>query len=201
MKRLFAFILAFAMLLSFAACDNGNEDIDNSVEENSEESSKSDFEWNKSVEKIQEYLTEDIDRSLKATNLLYLKPYSASREVNALYNDPNGNKLTNGARMDLLYGTDTFVCWDGRNPVAIDFDLGSNDNVIADIEIGCLRSMPYGVGLPRYVAVYVSNDGKDYTEISHITTPENLPETTKEIYRFAFSKGTKARYIRGLFAP
>ena len=208
MKRLFAFILAFAMLLSFAACDNGNEDIDNgnedidnSVEENSEESSKSDFEWNKSVEKIQEYLTEEVDRSLKATNLLYLKPYSASREVNALYNDPYGNKLTNGARMDLLYGTDTFVCWDGSNPVAVDFDLGSNDNVIADIEIGCLRSMPYGVGLPRYVAVYVSNDGKDYTEISRITTPENLPETTKENYRFAFPKGIKARYIRVFFAP
>lgn len=200
MKRILTLILAFAMLFSFAACDNGNDESIVS-DASTEESSEIGFEWSKSVQKIQEYLTEDIDRSLKATNLLYLKPYTVSRAVNASYNDPRGVKLTNGASMDLLFGSDTFVGWDGGNSVAVDFDLGNSDSVIADIEVGCLRTMPYGIGLPRYVAIFVSNDGDNYTEISRITTPKNLPETTKENYRFAFPKGIKARYLRVFFAP
>ena len=86
--------------------------------------------------------------------------------------------MTNGDSTD-SFDAYSYIGWKERLPVTIDFDLGESTHNIADITVGCLRVVDYGIGLPEYVSIHVSNDGKDYTEIGKIVTPENIPDAMK----------------------
>ncbi len=199
MKNLIALALCLFLLFSVVACDDGTENVssetDSAVSDVSEGSTVlDDFVLNENVEKINSFLVNEIDRKMLATNVFRGVKYKISRETDPAYSD-NGSKLTNGETFD-AFNKESYLGWKGGSLVFIDFDLGESQHNIADITIGCLRVVDYGIGLPNYVAIQVSDDGENYTEIGKIATPANVPETMKYEYSFGFPKGTSARYIR-----
>ncbi len=207
MKRIFSILIALFMLLSFVAC-NGDETVtDNSSEADVEASEVSkngevseSFILNENVPLIENYMVNDIDRSLKVNNLFYKRSYTASRPAEEKYPDKN-NKLTNGEMMDIVFDSNIHVGWSGGSMLAIDFDLGDNEHNIADIVIRCFRILDYGTGLPKYVSVSVSDDNKKFTKLSQIFTPTDLNDTAMYEYYFSFPKSVTARYIRISFGP
>ena len=195
MKRFIAFALALIFILSFSACNE--QEVQNESSEISDETSVvlNEFVMSDEVEKIDGYLTNDIDRSLRATNLFRGKQYKISKPTSESYADNHGFKLTDGSTVK-VFDAYSYLGWEGRTEVSIDFDLGSTEHSIADITVGCLRVMDYGIGLPRYVSLRVSEDGKEYTEVAKIMTPTDVVPSMKYEYSFALPKGTSARYIR-----
>ena len=200
MKRAFALFLVFVFTFTFVACNTTTETSQDEVTSQQDTSTEEEFVVNKNIEKIDKYLTRDIDRGLKATNLFYRRPYTLSREPSESYPDTHGVKLTDGATMDLFYGNQIYVGWSGKSQLSVNFDMQNNENAIADISVGCLRLMAYGIGLPSYVAVQASDDGKTYTDVSKIYTPSDVPDATRQNYYFSFPKALTARYIRIYFA-
>lgn len=202
MKRYLSFLLILTFLLAAVACNedavdeaSSNDDIQSFVSETSEESIVlEDFVLSEDVQKINNYLKNEIDRSVLATNVFKGSQYKFDRDTDKGYPD-NSFKLTDGKTVD-VFDTNSFVGWKDYSPVSIDFDLGNNNNNVADITVGCLRLLEYGIGLPKYVAVQASDDGKEYTEIGRIDTPKNVPDSFKYEYSFAFPRGISARYIR-----
>ncbi len=199
MKRLISFLLTVTLVFTLISCSeesSENTSSENaSVDESSEESVVLDeFVLSDEVAKINGYLKNDIDRSLLATNVFRGRKYTYSREPGSGYPDTKF-KLTDGSSMN-AFDKNTFVGWEGRSEANIFFDLGDQTRDIADITVGCLRVMDYGIGLPKYVTLSVSDDGKEYTDIATINTPSNIPQSMKYEYAFALPKTINAQYIR-----
>ena len=206
MKRLIAFLLSVFMLFSFAACSGSETDTssDESAatdesEELSADSEVSEFVLSEKVALIDSYMEHDIDRSLKVKNLFYKRSYKTSRPAGEKRPE-NGNKLTNGAMMDIIFDADVHVGWEGGAALTIDFDLGGNDHKLADLSVRCFRILDYDVGLPKSVTVSVSNDNKTFTKIGQIVTPVYLNATAMYDYYFSFPKAVSAQYVRLTFA-
>lgn len=196
MKKIISIVLSTILLASLVACGGETETSDLSVVDSSADESVilDDFVLSENVEKINSFLTNNVDRSMLATNVFRGVQYTISRPTDPAYSDTS-IKLTNGESVD-TFDRDSFLGWKDKLPVSIDFDLGESRHNIADITVGCLRVIDYGIGLPEYVAVRVSNDGENYTEIGKIYTPQNAPDAMKYEYSFALPKGTSARYFR-----
>ena len=209
MKRLIAIFLTLLLLLSFVACgdeesiENSDGSTDSSADsiDESANTEVSEFVINENVALIDSYMEHDIDRSLKVKNLFYKRSYKASRPAGEKRPE-NGNKLTNGEMMDIIFDSDVHVGWEGVSPLNIDFDLGGTDHKLADLSVRCFRILDYDVGLPKYVYVSVSNDNVNFTKVGQITTPVYLNPTAMYDYYFSFPKAISARYIRiSLGAP
>ena len=201
MKKSLCLLLSLLMVFSFAACNEEavDESSDTKIESEAVESTEEsivldDFVLSEDVAKIDSYLKNDIDRGLLATNVFRGVQYKISRPTDPAYPD-NSFKLTNGESVD-AFDAHSYLGWKERAPVAIDFDLGESKHNIADITVGCIRVVDYGIGLPEYVSINVSDDGTDYTEIGKIVTPKGIPDSMKYEYSFAFPKGISSRYIR-----
>ncbi len=205
MKRLTALFLAALLLLSFVACNSeeatssDGADNNSSVDESTDISEVSEFVFSENVALIDSYMQHDIDRSLKVKNLFYKRGYQPSRPAGAKRPE-NGNKLTNGEMMDIIFDSNVHVGWEGSSMLAIDFDLGGNEHKLADLSVRCFRILDYDVGLPKSVTVSVSNDNKNFTKIGQIVTPTNLNNTAMYDYYFSFPKAVSAQYIRISFA-
>lgn len=197
MKKLIAILVLLSLVISLAACNNAVEESGSSEAEGT--TSETEFQWSEKVEKIQQYLSADVDRSFLAKNVFRGRSYEFSRITNDTYVDTDAKKLTDGQSVD-VFDTHTFVGWDGGKSVAITFDISDENYEIGEIEIGCLRVVEYGVGLPRYVAVMASNDGKEFTELSRLNTPADISDSAKQTYNFSFPKAIKAKYIRIIFS-
>lgn len=156
---------------------------------------------NELIAQLNRYLSEEVDRTLPCTNILKGLSYTASKEPNADYADnTSAPKLTDGVTTD-LFDKYNWLGFSGAAAFTIDFDLGEgHDQAIADISVGCLRQLDYGIGLPASVSVLVSDDGEQYTEIGKLYTPTGLDSSDKHVYNFCFPKATTARYIRISFA-
>lgn len=201
MKRLISLFLSLILVASLVACEESNTDESSQVSmtessENSEESVVLDeFVLSEDVEKIKSFLTADVDRNLKATNILRGRHYTISRETDPAYPDSGGWKLTDGMIMD-VFDQGWYMGWKGGTAVEIVFDLEQSVYSIADVEVECLRVTDYGIGLPHYVTLSVSNDGEDWTDIARIDTPKKVTDVEKYTYSFALPKATNARYLR-----
>ena len=192
MKRILSILLSLIFVLTLASCNQGSEqseDLSNVESEIEEE-----FILSGEIAQKDAFMTAEIDRSLKAKNLFYNLSYTSSRAFDSEY--VGGGKLTDGQTMDLVYGKNTFAGFRGLRPASIEFDLGEGERELADISIGCGRVKDYGIGLPKYVIVAASNDGKSFTELGRIDTPKDIADTAKYTYYFAFPKAVSARYIR-----
>ena len=212
MKKNIALCLALLMLVSVAACGSETPSQDVSVSsgvssaagtesgDSSEAEPPKEFVMNEDVAKIADLVGEEADRSLPANNYFLKRKYTYSREPDYKSTDPYMEMLTNGESMDVVYGSKGFVGWSGGSVVTILFDLGEATHSIADLSVGCARVLRYDIGLPRYVSVQASNDGKDFTSVGKISTPTDLEETCKYTYHFAFPKAITARYIRIVLA-
>ena len=205
MKRLIALFLSLLLLLSFVACDSETADESSAAEVSeestdiSENSEVSQFVINENVALIDSYMEHDIDRSLKVKNLFYKRSYKPSRPAGEKRPE-NGNKLTNGQMMDVIFDSKVHVGWEGGKVLSIDFDLGGNDHKLADLSVRCFRILNYDVGLPKSVTVSVSNDNENFTKIGQIVTPTYLNNTAMYDYYFSFPKAVSAQYIRITFA-
>ena len=206
MKRITALFLAALLLLSFVACGGGKTTSTDSTEgdsaatdETSDISEVSEFVLSENVALIDSYMEHDIDRSLKVKNLFYKRSYTPSRAAGEKRPE-NGNKLTNGEMMDIIFDSNTHVGWEGGAALTIDFDLGGNDHKLADLSVRCFRILDYDVGLPKSVSVSVSNDNQKFTKIGQIVTPAYLNPTAMYDYYFSFPKAVSAQYIRITFS-
>lgn len=205
MKRLLALFLSALLLLSFVACDNEDATSTDSTGESvstddtSEVSEVSEFVISEDVKLIDSYMEHDIDRTLPVKNLFYKRSYKPSRPAGTKRPE-QGNKLTNGEMMDIIFDTKVHVGWEGGKALTIDFDLGGNDHKLADLSIRCFRILYYDVGLPKSVSVSVSNDNKNFTKVGQIITPTYLNNTAMYDYYFSFPKAISAQYIRITFA-
>lgn len=199
MKKIFVLVIAILICFSAVACSTGQtEEVSKAV--SVPEESEEEFVLNEKIPLIDGYMTEEIDRSLKAKNIFKGLPYTASRETDDKNPDRANEKLTDGKTMDVVYGSNFHAGWSGAGPVVISFDLGEGERKLADISVSCARIIDYDVGLPQYVSVQASDDGKNYTEIGKIYKPEGLPLTCQYTYYFSFPKAVTARYLRIMMA-
>lgn len=200
MKRLICILITVLMVLPLIACGDTSSGESANAESGYQEESPNEvsepFVFSEKVEKINSFMVGEIDRSLKAKNLFRGSKYTASRECDSNYPDPNNAKLTDGMVMDIVYGYHYHAGWSGGQPISFLFDLGETKHSIADISVSCARIIDYGVGLPSNVTVQASHDGKVFIDIGKIATPKDLPETTNYIYYFSFPKSVEARYIK-----
>ena len=198
MKKILCLYLVLLMIFSASGCsNNGSESSENT--ESTEESKE--FVMSETVAYIDGYMGDEIDRSQKTINVFKDLRYSYTRPPCEKYPDKNFEKLTNGETMEIVFDSNTHVGWESGGAVAVNFELPDNSRRIGDISVGCARIMDYGVGLPKYVTVAVSDNGNDYTEIGKVYTPDDIPATARYVYHFAFPKAVSAKYIRIIFSP
>lgn len=194
MKKCILFTLLCALALPlFAACGDpaGSESAASSSAPSASSGDESEpFVENELIAQLNRYLSEEVDRTLPCTNILKGLSYTASKEPNADYADnTSAPKLTDGVTTD-LFDKYNWLGFSGAAAFTIDFDLGEgHDQAIADISVGCLRQLDYGIGLPASVSVLVSDDGEQYTEIGKLYTPTGLDSSDKHVYNFCFPKG------------
>lgn len=143
-------------------------------------------------------LCREVDRTLKAENVFLDRKYKVGRSPESSKPDPYGEKLTNGWAHCICQPRNT-VAFAGASPMNIDFDMGDEEREIADIRVHCHRTLQYGYGLPAFVSVKVSDDGKRFTEIGKVNTPSDLDDCCVYEYYFAFPKAFIARYVRIYF--
>lgn len=218
MKKIASIFLALLMLVSVSACGTDNTSGGSSApsvagsasagsssagaesNEISEPEPPEEFVMNEDVAIIGTLVGKEVDRTLPANNYLLDRKYTYSRLPDYRHKDPNGEMLTNGESMDVVYGDKAYVGWSGGTTVTVTFDLGEATHSIGDISVGCARVLQYDIGLPKYVSVQASADGKKFTQVGKIATPSDLEATCKYTYYFAFPKGITAKYIRIVFA-
>ncbi|MBR5746985.1 MAG: DUF4855 domain-containing protein [Clostridia bacterium] len=208
-KTAFSVLLAAAMIFSFAACGgsgNGEETLDESApqEETSAEESGTEARVYTAEQiaaceaenaQIAALLNRDVDRTLAARNVFFKQSYTYSREPSDGYPDEKMNLLTDGQSSD-VFDHKHYVAWKGAQSVTVDFDLGIGKHELADVEVGCLRQISYGIGLPSYVELFISADGEDYYSVGKQLRPKGIEDSARLIYRFALPKATAARYVR-----
>ena len=200
---LFTLLCALALPLLVACGDPASDESGESSSAPSETSGTESepFVENELIAQINSYLTEEIDRTLPCTNVFKGMTYTSSKEPNADYADnASAPKLTDGITTE-IFDKYNWPGFSGTSAFTIDFDLGEgNKQAIADISVGCLRQLDFGIGLPTYVSVMASNDGMSYTETGKLYTPTGLDTSDKHVYNFCFPKATTARFIRISFA-
>lgn len=211
MKKTILLILAALIAASSCACGSTDERPSNddssvvvlessSFEESSDaeasgDTSEEQFVESENVEKINSWLSYDIDRNLKAKNIFSKRKYTYSRATNDTYTDNDFTKLTDGVVRD-LFDKYNWVAFTGGGNVEILFDMGGNDHRLATVEVESLNQVSYGIHLPSSVLLSVSDDGENFTEIASISAPTDINASSKYTYRFALPKATSARYIK-----
>lgn len=194
MKRFLAILLICTLAFSFAACkkDISTESGVSTVESEAEEQTVS-----PKIEAINQMLGASPDRTKGRTNVLKGVSYKPSLEAgsNGSYTDTDHKKLTDGQFADSFNRND----WAGyvnASIVHIDFDFGKVVENIADIEVGCLRHLDYAIGLPGYMDVYASDDGKNYTRLARLYKPDDVSEVQKYTFVFHLQGVISTQYLQ-----
>ena len=203
-KRFFCLALALTLLL--CACGETAEDTsslhgaESGEESSTEESEVSNvFEENELIGEIDACLTgEAPDRTMLAKNLFADASYTFNTDTNETYTDPDMKKLNDGNKQDLFDGY-SWVSFSGSVVPEITFDLGEGEHALADVEINMLRQVNYGIELPDSVILSVSEDGKEFVDLSTLKSPSDVGEGSVFVYRFALPVTVSARYIRLTF--
>ena len=105
----------------------------------------------------------------------------SSRPISTEYPGNGGRALTDGVRTQ-IFDTQSWVGFNGREPVTLTFDLGEVVDGLADFEVGAFEERDYGIGLPAAVAVSVSTDGENFSWIGSVLAPAEVSGT--EAYPF-----------------
>ncbi len=194
MKRILAIFLFALFLLAACTPEGGvSETVSDTVSAEKEDV----FVKDPSVDIINSLVSVPVDRTLKAENIFAGLKYTFDTQPEKDYGDPNFSKLTDGNTRELFDSR----CWVGFknvSSVSITFDI-SEKSGLSDIEIGVLQQMDYGIYYPLKIMLQASVDGKEFTTVSTLETPENLGHSSKHIYRFALPKALEASHIRLVF--
>lgn len=146
-------------------------------------------------EQIAKLLNRETDRTLPARNVFYMQKYTFNRSPSTDYNDDKFEKLTDGKSSD-VFDRQIYVAWKGGQTVTIDFDLGIVRHDLADVDVGCLRQISYGIGLPSYAELLISSDGENYYTVGKQMRPQKIEDSARHIFRFALPEATTARFVR-----
>ncbi|MFR5866145.1 MAG: DUF4855 domain-containing protein, partial [Acutalibacteraceae bacterium] len=135
------------------------------------------------------------DRSLKANNALSGLLPAFSRPASSDYPGNGGRALTDGVRTQ-IFDTQSWVGFNGREPVTLTFDLSEVVDGLADFEVGAFEERDYGIGLPAAVAVSVSTDGENFSWIGSVLAPAEVSGTEAYPFTLRLAGTVSARYIR-----
>lgn len=200
MKKFVAIILLIILLVTCASCQRDINDESLSVSAESDFSTPSEYVVPHAVKAINNMLVGDIDRTLTRSNFLKGVPYKSSVDSGdkGSYVD-RGGMLTDGIAVG---GFDTYnwVGFVNKSRVEIVFDFGEKKSDIADVEIGLLSQLDYGIGLPDYAELYFSNDGTDYTRVSRVEKPSQIKDVRRYSYNFYMQNSVSAQYMKLVFA-
>ena len=201
-KRIAALLLALSMLAA-AGCAENPADTSSGTEGSESSSGAESSDPNPFVEPEVNEIRDTInalygnapDRSLRANNMLSGKLPELSRPISTEYPGNGGRALTDGVRTQ-IFDTQSWVGFNGREPVTLTFDLGEVVDGLADFEVGAFEERDYGIGLPAAVAVSVSTDGENFSWIGSVLAPAEVSGTEAYPFTLRLSGTVSARYIR-----
>ena len=199
-KRAAALLLALSMLAA-AGCTDQPEETSSAAESGSSDSSDTSSEpfvepeVNEVRDTIDALYGTPADRSLKANNALSGLLPAFSRPASSDYPGNGGRALTDGVRTQ-IFDTQSWVGFNGREPVTLTFDLGEVVDGLADFEVGAFEERDYGIGLPAAVAVSVSTDGENFSWIGSVLAPAEVSGTEAYPFTLRLAGTVSARYIR-----
>ncbi len=121
----------------------------------------------------------------KATN----KSIQFKKEPSKYYN-PGNFVMVNGESAKLPRINDQWLAWSGDDMELI-LDLQKSED-IQSVEIGFLKEELNWIYLPKEVILFVSNDGKKFTELQHL----NSKQLTNERSALFQLKNTTAQYLK-----
>ncbi|MBR4852216.1 MAG: phosphodiester glycosidase family protein, partial [Clostridia bacterium] len=113
----------------------------------------------------------------QSVNVAFGKDYTASSKSNASYTDTDGVELTDGAFGN---GGDAYSpTWSGYNGAAggkYDFviDLGEKFENIGSFSVDALQLKSWGIGAPKTVKVYVSDDNTNWKEAASLDVSADI---------------------------
>ena len=199
-KRAAALLLALSMLAA-AGCTDQPEETSSAAESGSSDNSDTSSEpfvepeVNEVRDTIDALYGTPADRSLKANNALSGLLPAFSRPASSEYPGNGGRALTDGVRTQ-IFDTQSWVGFNGREPVTLTFDLGEVVDGLADFEVGAFEERDYGIGLPAAVAVSVSTDGENFSWIGSVLAPAEVSGTEAYPFTLRLAGTVSARYIR-----
>ena len=199
-KRAAALLLALSMLAA-AGCTDQPEETSSAAESGSSDNSDTSSEpfvepeVNEVRDTIDALYGTPADRSLKANNVLSGMLPAFSRPASSEYPGNGGRALTDGVRTQ-IFDTQSWVGFNGREPVTLTFDLGEVVDGLADFEVGAFEERDYGIGLPAAVAVSVSTDGENFSWIGSVLAPAEVSGTEAYPFTLRLAGTVSARYIR-----
>lgn len=189
--RLLTSMLSVVLLLSACTSSVSPEDPSDSISESTV--SQTDPSTEKKPIPIPTSIS-SIDRTGAKHNLAEGKTYTVSGNASEEYPD-NGKKLTDGS---LASGFDK-TAWVGYNRVGtldITVDLGEVENDIADLMVCVLTNMSSGIGLPKYVDLFVSDDGEEYRDMGRAYPSADGTSEAVVFIGKRFAEPISARYVR-----
>ena len=199
-KRAAALLLALSMLAA-AGCTDQPEETSSAAESGSSDNSDTSSEpfvepeVNEVRDRVDALYGTPADRSLKANNVLSGMLPAFSRPASSEYPGNGGRALTDGVRTQ-IFDTQSWVGFNGREPVTLTFDLGEVVDGLADFEVGAFEERDYGIGLPAAVAVSVSTDGENFSWIGSVLAPAEVSGTEAYPFTLRLAGTVSARYIR-----
>ena len=199
-KRAAALLLALSMLAA-AGCTDQPEETSSAAESGSSDNSDTSSEpfvepeVNEVRDRVDALYGTPADRSLKANNALSGLLPAFSRPASSDYPGNGGRALTDGVRTQ-IFDTQSWVGFNGREPVTLTFDLGEVVDGLADFEVGAFEERDYGIGLPAAVAVSVSTDGENFSWIGSVLAPAEVSGTEAYPFTLRLAGTVSARYIR-----
>ena len=199
-KRAAALLLALSMLAA-AGCTDQPEETSSAAESGSSDRSDTSSEpfvepeVNEVRDRVDALYGAPADRSLKANNVLLGLLPAFSRPASSDYPGNGGRALTDGVRTQ-IFDTQSWVGFNGREPVTLTFDLGEVVEGLADFEVGAFEERDYGIGLPAAVAVSVSTDGENFSWIGSVLAPAEVSGTEAYPFTLRLAGTVSARYIR-----
>ena len=199
-KRAAALLLALSMLAA-AGCTDQPEETSSAAESGSSDRSDTSSEpfvepeVNEVRDRVDALYGTPADRSLKANNVLSGMLPAFSRPASSEYPGNGGKALTDGVRTQ-IFDTQSWVGFNGREPVTLTFDLGEVVDGLADFEVGAFEERDYGIGLPAAVAVSVSTDGENFSWIGSVLAPAEVSGTEAYPFTLRLAGTVSARYIR-----
>ncbi|NLN54860.1 MAG: DUF4855 domain-containing protein [Clostridiales bacterium] len=138
------------------------------------------------------------DRSKNAVNALLGASYTYSTAPHDSYPDSDKTKLTDGQVSDNFDNTH----WAGlynQQTSEITFDMKKVVSGLTDLKVYSLRKTDYGIGLSPKMDLYISQNGEDYSYVSTVFTPADVPADDAFYYELRFQNTLSARYVKLVF--
>lgn len=119
----------------------------------------------------------------QSVNVAYGKDYTTSVKPNAGYEDTNNSELTDGTLGD--GGAGKSPTWAGYNGAAggkyeFVIDLGEKFENIGSFSVDVLQLKSWGIGVPKNIKVYVSDDNTNWKEAASLDVSSDIYNSTAQ---------------------